>query len=145
MKILIQRVTQAAVHIDGSNFSKIKRGLLTLMGIEDQDTKESIKKAIDKISQLRVFEDCDGKMNLSLQDLKLENLIVSQFTLAADCRKGRRPSFQTAAHPEKAKELYEFALEYSKQIGVPTQSGRFQANMQVELTNDGPVTFFLEF
>lgn len=143
MKALIQRVKQARVEVDQKAVSEIGPGLLTFLGIEKEDTEEKLQSLIQKIIQFRIFEDESGKMNLSLEEIKAEHLIVSQFTLAADCSKGRRPSFGNAKSPEKAKALYEKALELSSK-SVRTYGGQFQANMQVSLTNNGPVTFLLE-
>lgn len=144
MKAVIQRVSSAQVSVDGSIVSVIDKGLLTLLGIERGDTQESVKKMIMKISELRIFSDDAGKMNLSLKDINGSNLIISQFTLAADCSTGRRPSFTTAEAPSAAKTLYGLAIEESSKLGIKTLGGVFQADMKVSLTNDGPVTFVLE-
>ena len=144
MKAVIQRVKEAQVVVDGQVVSKIGPGLLTLLGVQAGDDEAKVAKLIHKISELRIFADSADKMNLSLLDIKGENLIVSQFTLAADCSSGRRPSFTTAEKPDRAKFLYERALEASSRLGVATSGGVFQADMKVSLVNDGPVTFILE-
>lgn len=144
MKAVIQRVKKANVEVDSSQVAEIGPGILTFLGIEKGDSEEQLKKLIEKICHLRIFEDDHGKMNLSLIDKKAEHLIVSQFTIAADCSKGRRPSFTTAESPILAEKIYLQAIEYSKQLGVKTAAGQFQADMQVQLINDGPVTFILE-
>ncbi len=145
MRAVIQRVKSAKVVVDSKEVSRIDRGILTLLGIAKGDTEEQLQKMITKISELRIFEDDAGKMNLSLADIKGSHLIVSQFTLLGDCSKGRRPSFIDAESPDRAKELYEQALQMSHAGGFPTAGGVFQADMKVELVNDGPVTFVLEF
>ena len=144
MKAVIQRVKSAEVIVNGSQVSVIGPGILTLLGVELGDDEVRMKKLIQKIIEFRIFEDEAGKMNRSLVDCGLEHMIVSQFTLAADCSSGRRPSFTTAERPEKAKEIYEAALKFSTDQGVRTSAGIFQADMKVQLTNDGPVTFILE-
>ncbi len=144
MKAVIQRVKSARVSVDGKEVSAIGPGLLTLLGIEAGDTEERVQKIVRKICELRIFEDEQGKMNRSLIDARGEHLMVSQFTLAADCSSGKRPSFTGAEKPELAKPMYEKALAYSSSLGVLTKAGVFQAHMIVELANDGPVTFILE-
>lgn len=144
MKLLIQRVKEASVTVDGVVVSKIGPGLLTLFGVAKGDDEAKARKLIQKAVELRIFEDAEGKMNLSLGEKKGEHLIVSQFTLAADCSSGRRPSFTTAEHPDLARPLYERAIAISKELGVRTLGGVFGANMAVALVNDGPVTFLLE-
>ena len=144
MRAVIQRVKKADVVVDGRKVSEIGPGLLTLLGLAHGDDENKLNKLITKICELRIFEDPDGKMNLSLKDVKGEHLIVSQFTLLGDCSTGRRPSFTEAAAPSLAKPLYERAIELSQANGVPTSGGIFQANMQISLINDGPVTFVLE-
>lgn len=143
MKAVIQRVKSAKVEVDGKLVSEVARGILTLLAIEKGDTEADVSQMVSKIIQLRIFEDENSKMNLSLEDIKGEHLIVSQFTLAGDCSKGRRPSFGNAESPETARKLYDKAVELSSEK-VQTKSGQFQANMQVSLVNDGPVTFLLE-
>ncbi len=144
MKAVIQRVKHAEVVVDGKQVSKIENGIMTLLGVEKNDTEESLEKLITKIVNLRIFEDEAGKMNLSLLDLKGSHLIISQFTLAGDCSAGRRPSFTNAETPDKAKVLYEKAIALSEKSGVSTKGGIFQADMKITLLNDGPVTFILE-
>jgi D-tyrosyl-tRNA(Tyr) deacylase len=143
MKAVIQRVHRASVEVDGKIVSSIEQGVLTLLGVEKGDDEEKARKLIRKICDLRIFEDQNGKMNLSLKDVGGSQLIVSQFTLAGDCNQGRRPSFVNAEHPEIARKLYELALEESANYGVATAGGIFQADMKVSLVNDGPVTFIL--
>lgn len=144
MKAVIQRVKHGEVVVNGESVSKIGPGILTLLGVEVGDSEATLRKLIQKICELRIFEDDAGKMNRSLLDTGGEHLIVSQFTLAGDCSSGRRPSFVGAEKPERAKELYERALVISKELGARTAGGVFQADMKVSLLNDGPVTFILE-
>ena len=144
MKILIQRVKEASVTINNERFSSIEKGILALVGIEKGDTLENIQKGAKKVVNLRVFPDENDKMNLSLADIQGEMLIVSQFTLCGDCKKGTRPSFDKSAAPEIANELYErFVIEVGN-YGIKTGTGKFAAMMDVKLTNDGPVTFMIE-
>ena len=145
MKAVIQRVKHAKVVVDDSTVGEIGPGVLTLLGIVKGDSASQVDQLMDKICHLRIFEDENGKMNRSVTDINGGHLIVSQFTLAADCKTGRRPSFTHAETQEKAKELYEYAVLRSKELGISTQTGQFQANMAVHLINDGPVTFMLEF
>ena len=144
MKALIQRVKNASVAIDGKIFSKINSGILVFLGVEKADTKENAQKLADKILKLRIFEDNTEKMNLSIQDINGEILIVSQFTLCGNCAKGTRPSFDNAAKPEIAKDLYEYFVNLVEQSGLNVQTGKFQAMMHISLINDGPVTFWVE-
>lgn len=144
MKALIQRVDEASVKVDGQEVSRIGRGVLTLLGVQKGDDEAKARKLIKKICDLRIFEDSADKMNLSLKDIGASHLIVSQFTLVADCSSGRRPSFIEAEVPEIARHLYEIALEESRNLSVPTFSGVFQADMKISLINSGPVTFILE-
>jgi D-aminoacyl-tRNA deacylase len=144
MKAVIQRVKEAAVRVEGRVVGEIGPGVLVLLGVENGDTTRQADWMADKIVNLRIFEDQDGKMNLSVIDAKGAMLAVSQFTLAGNCEKGRRPSFDTAAAPEEANRLYEYFMGKVWELGVPVQSGIFQADMQVSLVNDGPVTFILE-
>ena len=144
MKVLIQRVKKAGVDIDGKPFSKIEKGILALVGIEKGDTKEQVEKLARKVVNLRIFPDENDKMNLSLIDVKGEMLIVSQFTLCGDCKKGTRPSFDKSAPPNIANELYEYFVTQVQNFGIKTGTGQFGAMMDVSLINDGPVTFMLE-
>ncbi len=144
MKALIQRVKRASVTIDGEVYSKIDKGLLVLLGVEKGDERDNADKLVDKLVKLRIFEDENEKMNLSLLDVNGEMLVVSQFTLCGDCKKGTRPSFDKSAPPQIANELYEYFISKVKEANVPTQTGKFAAMMDVELINDGPVTFMVE-
>lgn len=144
MRIVCQRVTQASVSVDGKVVGQIQRGLLVLVGIGHSDTIQQVKWMADKTAQLRIFEDDAGKMNLSLLDVKGAALVVSQFTLLADCRKGRRPAFTDAADPKIAKELYLQYADLLSQHGVPVERGIFAADMKVSLVNDGPVTLVID-
>jgi D-tyrosyl-tRNA(Tyr) deacylase len=143
MKAIIQRVKSATVTVEGVEIASIGQGLLTLLGVQKGDDEAKLHKLIDKILNLRCFEDEAGKMNLSLKNISGEHLIVSQFTLLADCSKGTRPSFTEAETPEKANALYEQALRLSAE-SVKTCAGKFGAHMDVKLNNDGPVTIILE-
>ena len=144
MKILIQRVKEASVTIDNKEYSSINKGILALVGIEKNDTLENVQKAAKKIANLRIFPDENDKMNLSLIDIKGEMLIVSQFTLCGDCKKGTRPSFDKSAPPAIANELYEKFIEEINRYEIQTSTGVFGAMMDVKLINDGPVTFMIE-
>jgi D-tyrosyl-tRNA(Tyr) deacylase len=145
MKALIQRVKNSSVSIDGKQKAIIGQGLLILLGITDTDTHAAADWLASKLAQLRVFSDSEGKMNLSLLDFGGEALVVSQFTLYGDARKGNRPSYIQAARPEKAEPLYEyFVAELQKHLSTPVQTGVFGADMQVSLINDGPVTIMIE-
>jgi D-tyrosyl-tRNA(Tyr) deacylase len=144
VKAVIQRVLQARVVIASAEHSRIGAGLLVLLGVEQGDTAEDAAALAKKITELRIFEDEAGKMNRSLRDIGGELLAVSQFTLLGDCRKGRRPSFDAAAQPETARQLYERFVDEVRGQAVPVATGVFQANMNVELTNQGPVTFVLD-
>lgn len=144
MKVLIQRVKSASVRIDGKIYSSINKGILSLVGIEKGDALEEVKKLAKKIVSLRIFPDDADKMNRSLLDIRGEMLIVSQFTLCGDCKKGTRPSFDKSAPPAIANELYEAFIKEVQTYGVNTRNGKFGAMMDVELINDGPVTFMLE-
>lgn len=143
MKIVLQRVKNSSVSIDGQLYSKIGKGLMLLFGVEKGDTIENARWLADKILKLRVFEDENNKMNHSIVDVKGEILVVSQFTLAGNCKKGTRPSFDNAEHPQIAKKLYEDFCEILSKT-VPVKTGVFGAMMDVSLINDGPVTFVLE-
>lgn len=144
MRSVLQRVKSASVTIDGEVVGKIGTGLLVLLGICDEDTDKDIVYLADKITGLRIFEDEDEKMNLSVEDIGGEILVVSQFTLYGDCRKGKRPSFTAAGKPDYANSMYEKFVEYLKNKGFLVKTGRFGADMQVELINDGPVTMLLD-
>lgn len=144
MKALIQRVKQASVTIEGALYSSIESGLLVFVGVEKEDEKINAEKLADKILNLRVFEDENDKMNLSVKDVNGQILIVSQFTLCGDCRKGTRPSFDKSAPLDKAIELYEYFVDRVRFSGLKTETGKFRAMMDVALINDGPVTFWLE-
>lgn len=145
MKAVIQRVKYATVKVDNKIIGECKQGFMILLGVIDGDTKEDADKLIKKIPVLRIFEDENGKMNKSLLDIDGEILVVSQFTLAADCSHGRRPSFTASAPPDIANELYEYLVGKLKTAGVKSvQTGEFGADMAVELLNDGPVTIILD-
>ena len=144
MKVLIQRVKRASVTIEGSLFSSIEQGILALAGIEKGDTEAQAEKLAGKIVNLRIFPDEQGKMNKSLKDINGEMLIVSQFTLCGDCKKGTRPSFDKSEEPKRANELYELFVQKVREHGIKTAVGKFASMMDVELINDGPVTFMLE-
>jgi len=140
----VQRVTRASVTVDSKLISQIDKGLLVLLGVGKDDTESDVLSLVDKIIGLRIFEDNQEKMNLSLADVAGSILVVSQFTLQGDCRKGRRPAFTGAATAEVAKALYEKFVELCEQRGANTRTGKFQADMAVELINDGPVTLLLD-
>ena len=144
MKALIQRVSQASVSIDNTLFSSIGKGILVLLGVEKGDTKEQADKLVEKIVNLRIFEDKNDKMNLSLKDVKGELMIVSQFTLCSDCKKGTRPSFDNAEIPQKANEMYEYFIQKAQTQNIPVKTGQFGAMMDITLINNGPVTFMLQ-
>ena len=144
MRAVIQRTRQSSVAVEGNVIASIGQGLTVLLGIAPEDTEEDAKYLADKIINLRIFSDEAGKMNLSVKDIQGELLVVSQFTLYGDCRKGRRPSFDGAARPEVANMLYTKFLSFCRDLGVHTQNGKFQAEMLVRLENDGPVTLLVE-
>ncbi|KGD64351.1 D-tyrosyl-tRNA(Tyr) deacylase [Alcanivorax nanhaiticus] len=144
MKVLLQRVREACVEVDGNVVGKIERGLLLLIGIEAHDDEPLVERMAQRIVGYRVFADEAGKMNLDVRDAGGALLAVSQFTLAADTRKGRRPSFSCAAEPEQGRRLYEYCVRCLRDEGVDVATGIFAADMQVHLINDGPVTFLLE-
>ena len=144
MKALLQRVSEAFVTVEDKVISSIGPGLLVLLGVEQGDTLESCQKLADRVIHYRLFSDEAGKMNRSLLDMAGDCLVVSQFTLAADTRKGRRPGFSTAMPPEQAEPLVDLFVQSCRDQGIQTQTGQFGASMQVSLVNDGPVTFLLE-
>ena len=144
MKFLIQRVKQAQVDIAKETVGKIGQGLLVLIGIGKDDSRETAERLVKKTLSLRIFADADGKTNLSLRDVGGSLLLVSQFTLYADCHKGNRPTFNDAGNAELAKSLYEYTIELCKKENVPVETGRFGADMAVSLLNDGPFTLLLE-
>jgi len=144
MRAVVQRVTTASVTVGGTVASQIGRGVLILLGVEKGDREGDAAWLAQKIVALRLFEDQAGKMNLALADVGGAVLAVSQFTLAGNCAKGRRPSFDTAAVPDEGKRLYDYFVEQVRLTGTPIQTGIFQAEMQVALVNDGPVTFVLD-
>ena len=144
MRAVIQRVSSARVVIEGNEHSRIGAGMLVLLGVEKEDTTEDAQLLARRIVELRIFEDEAGKMNRSIADKGGQILAVSQFTLLGDCRKGRRPSFDPAAPPDIARTLYEQFVKEVERLGVPVATGVFQAMMNVELTNQGPVTFILD-
>ncbi|MEO8072507.1 MAG: D-aminoacyl-tRNA deacylase [Acidobacteriota bacterium] len=144
MRSVIQRVSRAKVSVDSEIVGEIGKGILVLLGISGEDTEKEAIYLLEKTLNLRIFEDADGKMNLSLLDIEGELLVVSQFTLYGDTRKGRRPSFIEAAKPEKADALYGFFVSESKKQIKKVATGRFQAMMDVELVNDGPITILID-
>lgn len=144
MRAVVQRVSRAGVTVDDEQIAGIGVGLLVLLGIDAADNQAQADYLVEKISGLRIFEDDAGKMNLSLQDVGGELLVVSQFTLLADCRSGRRPGFSQAARPELAEPLCGYFVAQLRRLGIAVQTGRFQADMAVELVNDGPVTILLD-
>lgn len=144
MRAVIQRVKSAGVTVGGEKVSHIGAGHLVFLGVEEQDTDKDLEYLVDKVVNLRVFEDHEGKMNLSVKDVQGELLVVSQFTLCGDCRKGRRPSFSTAAEPGIAEAYYEKFCRLCGEQGITVKQGVFRAHMEVELVNDGPVTMLLD-
>jgi len=144
MKALIQRVQKAHVEVEGKIVGQINQGLLALIGVEKLDTQEIVDKLLNKIISYRVFSDANDKMNLSLQDIQGELLLVSQFTLVANTKKGLRPSFSSAADPVLSQQLYDYIIQKAEKKSLKIQSGVFGADMQISLINDGPVTFNLQ-
>lgn len=143
MRCVVQRVQHASVTVDGEVLSSIQQGLLALVGVEVGDTEQDARYIADKLSKLRIFEDAQGKMNLSVKDVGGEALVVSQFTLLGDARGQNRPGFTQAEAPERANELYQLCCDRLVENGVPVGRGQFRAHMEVALTNDGPVTLLL--
>ena len=144
MRAIIQRVESASVRVDSQLISKITKGILVFIGVGKEDTDKDADYVASKIMCMRIFDDNEGKMNLSLADINGQALIVSQFTLFGDCRKGKRPSFESAADMKKAKVLYEYLVEKCKQSNLVIGKGVFRENMLVDLVNDGPVTILLD-
>lgn len=144
MRAVVQRVSQAQVIVEGEIVGQIDRGFVVLLGIAQGDTAEDVSAMADKLVGLRVFDDVDGKMNLALADVGGAMLLVSQFTLLGDCRKGRRPSYVEAAPPELAEALYELVVAEIRKRGIEVATGRFRTQMDVTLTNDGPVTLLID-
>ena len=144
MRAVVQRVSQARVEVDGQVTGAIAAGLLVLLGVHRNDTDKDLVWMADKIQHLRIFEDEQGLMNRSLKDVHGQLLVVSQFTLYGDCRKGRRPSWNEAAPPEMAKQLYDRFIDVCRERDIPTEAGIFQAMMEVSLINDGPVTLLID-
>ena len=144
MKFVAQRVASAALCVSGELVSEIGRGLVVYLGVKAGDNEKQAEKAMEKVALLRVFEDDAGKINLSVRDVQGEVLLVSQFTLYGDAKKGNRPSFSEAERPERADALYEHAVSYLRSLGVPVKTGVFGADMQIEQHNDGPVTIIYE-
>lgn len=144
MRFVIQRVTQSSVSVDGTVIGKIGKGLLVLIGVAEEDTEETADKLVRKLTGLRVFEDENGKTNLSLADVKGELLLISQFTLYANCKKGNRPSFTEAGSPQKANALYEYIIAKCRENVPIVETGSFGAEMKVSLVNDGPFTIILD-
>ncbi|MGZ4163107.1 MAG: D-aminoacyl-tRNA deacylase [Tumebacillaceae bacterium] len=144
MRVVVQRASRGKVTVEGQVTGEIGRGYVLLVGVTHEDTREDADYLVEKIANLRIFEDESGKMNLSLLDVGGAILSVSQFTLYGDCRKGRRPNFMDAARPDQANELYEYFNEKARSMGVQVETGVFGAMMEVELVNDGPVTLLLD-
>lgn len=144
MRAVVQRVSSSKVTVDEEVVGKVNKGLLVLLGVTHDDTSKDVDYMVDKVTNLRIFEDKNDKMNLSLKDIDGEILAVSQFTLYGDCRRGRRPSFSNAARPDVANPLYEEFVQKVRDLGINVGTGKFGAHMMVDLTNDGPVTILLE-
>ncbi|WP_099187781.1 D-aminoacyl-tRNA deacylase [Tepidibacter mesophilus] len=144
MRAVVQRVSNSSVTVDQNVVGKIGKGIMVLLGINDDDNSKDVEYLVDKIVNLRIFEDENEKMNLSLLDIKGDLLVVSQFTLYGDCRKGRRPNFTDAAKPDKAVPLYEELIDKAKKYGIKVETGKFGAHMNVDIMNDGPVTLLID-
>lgn len=144
MRAVVQRVASSSVKVGEETTGQIGKGLMVLLGVADGDTEKDVNYMVDKIINLRIFEDENDKMNLSLGDVGGSLLVVSQFTLLGDCRKGRRPSFIEAARPELADDLYQKFVDKVRDMGIHTETGRFQTHMMVDLVNDGPVTILVD-
>jgi len=144
MRALVQRVSRASVTVNGEVVGKIGRGLVVLVGVANEDTEKDAQYLVQKVVNLRIFPDSDGKFNLSALDVRGELLLISQFTLMGDARKGRRPSFDAAMPPAQAEKLFEYFVQEASASGLRVETGRFQAHMQVEIINDGPVTLMLD-
>ncbi|MGC8718802.1 MAG: D-aminoacyl-tRNA deacylase [Thermodesulforhabdaceae bacterium] len=144
MRAVVQRVKEAKVEVKGEMVGSIGKGLLVFLGVAQDDSEDDISYIVDKLLHVRIFEDDQGKMNRSVMDIGGAILVVSQFTLYGDCRKGRRPSFTNAAHPEHAERLYEECVKKLKEAGIPVATGKFREMMDVHLINDGPVTILLD-
>jgi len=144
MRVVVQRVKEGSVEIKEKEIGKIEEGLIILLGVGQKDTEKNAEYLAEKIVNLRIFEDKEGKMNLSVKDISGQILVISQFTLYGDCKKGRRPSFISAALPEKAIKLYDYFVKCIKNYGLKIETGEFQAMMLVKIYNDGPVTIILD-
>lgn len=144
MRVVLQRVTSSTVVVDEKTVGQIGNGYLVLLGVSNDDTKKDVEVLVEKISKLRIFEDKNGKVNLAINDVKGELLVVSQFTLYAECKKGNRPSFTKSGTPDYANELYKYFKEYSKDKFINVESGIFGADMKVSIENDGPFTIIME-
>lgn len=144
MKVLIQRVSSASVSVEHKMIGSIQKGLLVFVGVGQSDTKDTVERYVDKLCKLRIFSDEQGKTNLSLKDVNGELLIVSQFTLYADCKKGNRPNFMSAGSPALGEELYNYFIELCKNNNIHVETGSFGADMNVSLINDGPFTIMLD-
>lgn len=144
MRALIQRVTEAGVQVEGQFVSQIQHGILVFLGVEDGDNDRDVDYLAGKVAGLRIFDDLEGKMNLCVSDVAGQALVVSQFTLLGDCRKGRRPSYIQAAPPKLGNQLYEAFCNQLRSLEIPVETGRFRTNMAVHLVNDGPVTLMVD-